>query len=276
MDEKLVSELKAKAREIRRLTLESIGHLGVGHVGGAMSVIDILTLLYNVHMDVDPANPNKEDRDRLILSKGHAGPALYATLAHQGFFPVEWLQSLNIGGTRLPSHCDRNRTPGIDMTTGSLGMGLSAGVGMALANRLNGSHRMVYVILGDGECNEGQIWEAAMCASHFNLENLIAIVDYNKMQIDGYTHEIMELEDFPSKWRAFGWHAIHVDGHDFQAMDAAIKLAKGNRRKPTAVILDTIKGKGASFCEGQVGSHNLPVTMDMVRDALARLNAEAN
>lgn len=274
MEDSKLRDLKLSAREIRKLTLDSIAHLGVGHVGGAMSIIDLLALLYGKVMTVDPSQPQMPDRDRLVLSKGHAGPALYATLAYHGYFPREWMKTLNTGGTNLPSHCDRNLTPGIDMTTGSLGQGLSAGLGLTLGNRLDGRTSWVYVIQGDGECNEGQVWEAAMCASHFGVERLITFIDYNKMQIDGYTYEIMNLDDLAAKWRAFGWHVLRVDGHDIHSMDAAIALAKTHTRAPTAIILDSVKGKGASFAEGKVDNHNMPVTAEMLREAIAKLDAE--
>ncbi len=282
--------LEDRARELRALTIEEIGHLGVGHIGGAMSVIEVLTLLYYKKMNVDPADPAKPDRDLLVLSKGHAGPALYATLAMKGFFPKEWLLTLNHGGTRLPSHCDRSKTPGIDMTTGSLGQGLSAACGLALASRMDGKPGTVYCIIGDGESDEGQNWEAAMFAAHYSLSNLVAFTDFNMMQIDGTTEEIMNLADPVAKWKAFGWEAERVDGHDMAAIDAAIDRAASRRcageaakavgeaaplgssfGSPTMIILDTIKGKGCSFCENQVASHNMSYTAEQTAEALAAL-----
>jgi transketolase len=263
--------LESKAKEIRCLTIDCIGFLGTGHIGGALSVIDVLTLLYYRHMNVDPLDPRKKDRDQLVLSKGHAGPALYATLASKGFFPLEWLHTLNMGGTRLPSHCDRNRTPGIDMTTGSLGQGLSAAVGIALGNRMNGIGSRVFAVIGDGESNEGQIWEAALAARQFKLNKLIAFTDYNKMQIDGLTKDVMDLEDLSAKWSSFGWAAQRVDGHDIAAMDEAVENANNEREKPSMIILDTIKGKGASFAEGLLSSHNMAFDMATAQAAIAAL-----
>ncbi len=222
-------------------------------------------------MDVDPADPRKRDRDQLVLSKGHSGPALYATLASKGFFPVDWLHTLNVGGTRLPSHCDRNRTPGIDMTTGSLGQGLSAACGIALGNRLNGIASRVFAIIGDGESDEGQNWEAAMFAAHNRLENLIAFTDCNKLQIDGSTEEIMNLGNLGAKWEAFGWFVQEVDGHDFAAMDAAVGRVKEGKGRPSMIILHTVKAKGFSLAEGQVASHNMAFSYEDAKKAIAVL-----
>jgi transketolase len=261
------------AKEIRSLTIDEIGYLGVGHIGGAMSVVELLTLLYYEHMKVDPANPRMIGRDWLVLSKGHAGPTLYATLAKKGFFPRDWLHSLNKGGTRLPSHCDRNLTPGVDMTTGSLGQGFSAALGIALGLRLDGSGGTVYTVIGDGESDEGQVWEAAMYAGHCRLSRLIAFTDYNKQQLDGFTRDILDLESLADKWRAFGWFVQQVDGHDFLAMDKAIQAAKTQASKPSMIILDTIKGKGCTFAEGLVGNHNMSYGMDQAAAAIAALDA---
>lgn len=206
-----------------------------------------------------------------MLSKGHAGPALYSTLATRGFFPVEWLCTLNVGGTRLPSHCDMNRTPGIDMTTGSLGQGLSAAIGICLGNRLDGRARKVYAIIGDGETNEGQIWEAAMAATQFKLNHLIAFTDYNKLQIDGFMHEVMDIDDLNSKWVSFGWFVQRVNGHDFEEMDLAIARAKAEAFRPSMIILDTKKGKGAFFAENKAESHNMAIDPKAAQAAMAML-----
>ena len=262
--------LEAKARDIRILTIDAIGFLGVGHIGGALSVVELLTVLYYRHLRHDPARPRWPGRDRLVLSKGHAGPALYSTLASRGFFPEDWLHTLNKGGTMLPSHCDRNKTPGIDMTTGSLGQGLSAACGIALANRIDGIDCDVYAILGDGESDEGQVWEAAMLASKYRLTRLIAFTDNNKLQIDGPTKEIMDLGRLEDKWAAFGWRASRADGHDVAAIDEAIREAK-DRGGPAMIILDTIKGKGASFCEGAVTNHNMAFDYETAKAAIAQL-----
>ncbi len=269
-----ISYLYDKAREVRKTTIQCIANLGVGHVGGAMSIADVLTYLYFHEMSIDPAVPKLPDRDRLVLSKGHAGPTLYSILAMKGFFPMEWLQTLNRGGTNLPSHCDMNRTPGIDMTTGSLGQGLSAAIGIAFACRLDKRHSTVYAIIGDGESQEGQIWEAAMTAPQFRLDNLIAFTDFNKMQIDGTVAEVMNIEKLEDRWASFGWHTQRIDGHSFEAIDRAVQIAKETRGLPSMIILDTIKGKGCTFAENKVGSHNMPVSHEQMREAVAALDAE--
>jgi transketolase len=268
-------QLADKARRIRELTIDAIGHLGVGHIGGSMSVVDILTLLYYRHMNVDPANPRIRDRDIFVLSKGHAGPALYSVLADKGFFPQEWLYTLNVGGTNLPSHADRNRTPGVDMTTGSLGQGLSAAIGIALGNRVDEIDSTVYALIGDGDTNEGQTWEAAMAANQYKLSNLIAVTDYNKMQIDGTSDEIMDTSRLEERWRSFGWYTQQVNGHDFIQMDEAIRNAQSESSGPSMIILETIKGKGAYFCEGKTESHNMKYDRETARKAIERLYQEA-
>jgi transketolase len=263
-----LKELEEIAKEIRIKTIDSIGFLGVGHIGGAMSIVELLTILYYRKMNIDPKDPQKKDRDKLVLSKGHAGPALYSTLAKKGYFPIEWLHTLNKGGTNLPSHCDMNRTPGIDMTTGSLGQGLSSAIGLTLAMRLDGIDSNVFAVIGDGESQEGQNWEAAMAASQFKLNKLIAFTDNNKMQIDGYTNNIMPIGDLESKWSSFGWNTARIDGHDLSALSAAIDNARLSTEKPTMIILDTIKGKGCSFAEGQLTNHNMPYTYEQAQEAI--------
>jgi len=270
MEANEIKQLEALAREIRILTIDAIACIGVGHIGGALSIVDVLTLMYEKHLRMDPAHPDKPDRDRVVLSKGHAGPALYAILAKKGFFPMDWLKTLNKGGTRLPSHCDRTKTPGIDMSTGSLGQGISAACGIAIGMKMNGLDSRTYCIIGDGESNEGLVWEAAMLAAHRKLDNLIAFTDKNNLQIDGATDEVMGM-DLQAKWTAFGWHTVTVDGHDFAAMDEAIRAAKSVKGKPSMIILNTIKGKGCAFCEGQAGSHNMPVTREQADTAIAAL-----
>jgi len=263
-------ELEARAKDIRILTIDAIGYLGVGHIGGALSVVEVLAVLYYRHLRHDPARPRWRERDRLVLSKGHAGPALYSTLALRGFFPVEWLHTLNQGGTLLPSHCDRNRTPGIDMTTGSLGQGLSAACGIALATRLDGIDCQVYAILGDGESDEGQVWEAAMFAANHRLDRLVAFTDRNRLQLDGPTDEVMDLGRLEDKWSAFGWNTTRVDGHDVAAIDRAIREARAGGG-PAMIILDTVKGKGADFCEGSADNHNLAFDYETAKAAIDRL-----
>ncbi|MDA3810792.1 MAG: transketolase [Spirochaetaceae bacterium] len=271
MSDEDLKELLEQAKEIRIKTIDSIGFLGVGHIGGAMSIVELLTILYYRKMKIDPENPKMEDRDKLVLSKGHAGPALYSILAQKGFFPEELLHTLNKGGTTLPSHCDMNKTPGIDMTTGSLGQGLSSSIGLALAMRLDNIDRNVFTIIGDGESQEGQNWEAAMAASQFKLNKLIAFTDNNKMQIDGYTDDIMPIGDLESKWSSFGWNTARIDGHDFAALDKAIDNARLSTEKPTMIILDTIKGKGCTFAEGVITNHNMPFTYDQAKEAIKAL-----
>lgn len=267
-----LEKLQGFANEIRKKTIYEIANLGVGHIGGALSIVEILALLYGREMQVRPEQPDWQNRDLLVLSKGHAGPALYATLSLRGFFPDAWLETLNQGGTNLPSHCDRTKTPGIDMSTGSLGQGLSAACGMAYARNIDKNPCYVYAIIGDGESQEGQNWEAAMFASHYKLGHLIAFTDYNKLQIDGTTDEIMSLGDIRAKWQAFGWYTQRVDGHDFQQMHDAIQNAK-RQELPSMIILDTIKGKGADFCEGMVGNHNMKVDMATAMQAISKLEA---
>jgi transketolase len=273
-----MESLNGFAKEIRKKILMMIGKLGVGHIGGALSIADVLALLYGGEMRYDPQNPHWEGRDILVLSKGHAGPALYAALALKGFFPLSWLDTLNQGGTRLPSHCDRNLTPGIDMTTGSLGQGLSVACGIALGRKIDGSGVKVFCIIGDGESDEGQNWEAAMFAAHYGLSNLIAFTDYNKLQIDGSTDDVMNLGDIEEKWKSFGWHVRRCSGHDLAAMHEAVSAARTQGQeaggRPAMIILDTIKGKGAAFCENKVESHNMSFTRETAEAAIAALEKE--
>lgn len=266
--------VKQKAKQIRRLTMDCIGKLGVGHVGGSLSIADLLAVLYyGGHMRVDPAQPKMEGRDRLVLSKGHAGPALYATLADKGFFPLEELDTLNRPNTKLPSHCDMLRTPGVDMTAGSLGQGFSCSVGIAIGSQIRGDGARIYAIVGDGESQEGQIWEAAMLAAHKKLDNLTAFTDYNKMQIDGSVSEVNEVADLRAKWEAFGWHVEEVrDGNDVQEIHEALQRAKEVKGKPSMVILHTVKGKGVSFVQSAgVGNHNMPISPEQRIAALEEL-----
>lgn len=265
-------QLKQKAIDVRRLTVEEISHLGIGHVGGSMSVVEVLVLLYYRHLKHDPANPAWEDRDKYVMSKGHAGPALYAVLADRGYFPKDMLYTLNQGGTNLPSHCDMNRTPGIDMTTGSLGQGLSAAVGIALGHRLRSLPGRVFALIGDGDTNEGQTWEAAMSASMFGLNNLVAFTDYNKMQIDGPIDSIMKTDRLLDRWTSFGWFTQQVDGHDFAALDAALELAVAETSRPSMIIADTIKGKDLPGIEGDYKNHNMPLTAEDAEKIYAYLD----
>ncbi|MDR1109030.1 MAG: transketolase [Spirochaetaceae bacterium] len=274
MEKELLADLRSKAKEIRKLTIEEIGTLGSGHIGGAMSIADLLALLYFHRMKVDPANPRWEDRDQLVVSKGHAGPAVYAALALKGFFPKEWLGTLNQGGTRLPSHCDRNLTPGIDMTAGSLGQGFSAALGIALGLRMDGKPSRVYTVIGDGESDEGQIWEGALFAAARGLSNITAFTDYNKLQLDGYTKDILDLGDLRAKWSAFGWYTQEVDGHDLEALDGAVEKALAQKDKPSMIIMNTIKGKGCFFAEGIEKNHSMAFNLDKAREAMALLDGQ--
>jgi transketolase len=265
-------ELNEKCRRIRYLTMDSIGKLGVGHVGGSLSAVEALVVLYYNHMRVDPKNPKMDGRDRFILSKGHAGPVLYAILADKGFFPLEWLDTLNRPGTNLPSHADMNLTPGIDMTTGSLGQGFSCAVGVAIGAQRKGDGAYIYTMIGDGETNEGIIWEAAMLAGNQKLNNLIAFTDYNKMQLDGTTTEINDLEPLDEKWYAYGWNVLSVDGHDVEAIDEAVMQAKKEQTRPTMILLNTLKGKGVSFLEAiWQNNHNVALSPEQHKQALEEL-----
>ncbi len=275
-----LAELGSQARSIRRSCLETIASLGIGHVGGSMSVVDLLALLYFRHLRIDAANPKAPDRDWFVLSKGHAGPALYAALAEKGILPRALLGTLNRGGTSLPSHADRLRTPGVDMSTGSLGQGFSAATGIALGLRMDGPRpdgttKRCWAIVGDGESDEGQVWEAAAFAAHYKLDNLVAFIDANKFQIDGATEAVMSLRDLEAKWRAFGWKALRADGHDLGAMDRAILEACAEGGRPTMIVLDTIKAKGVPALEGRAESHNAAFGPADLAAALGAMEKEA-
>lgn len=264
-------DLNAISRQIREEIVRSIGSIGIGHIGGSLSLAEVLAVLYFKHMKIDPENPQLAGRDRLVVSKGHAGPALYAALALRGYFPKEAMLTLNAPGTNLPSHCDMHKTPGIDMTTGSLGQGFSCAVGIALASRLRGDNATIFAIIGDGESQEGQIWEAAMYAGNQKLNRLIAFTDYNDLQIDGNVSQVNDVAPLEEKWRAFKWHTLVVDGHDVQALDSAILNAKG-QDKPTMIIARTIKGKGVSFVVSKgAGNHNMPFSKEDAQIALEEL-----
>ena len=266
--EKEARDIKVVADGIRLVTLQAFSYIGFGHIGGAMSIIETLAVLYGGELSCDPNKPDWEGRDRLVMSKGHAGPALYATLCLRGFFPKELLQELNQGGGRLPSHCDMHKTPGIDMTTGSLGQGMSTAIGLALGARLNDYGNYTFLILGDGECDEGQVWEGAMFAAHYKLGGLIAFVDWNKQQLDGFTKDVMDLGDIAGKFEAFGWHAQTVDGHDPGKIKVAVIDAKLETEKPSVIILDTIKGYGCDFAEGLAGNHHMNFTKEQIEKAI--------
>lgn len=266
-------EVQAFSIRVKMEVSKMIANLGVGHLGGALSITEVLAVLYNGQMRYDPAHPAWEGRDYLVLSKGHAGPALYATLAMKGFYPMEELNTLNRPGTRLPSHCDRLKTPGIDMTCGSLGQGLSAAAGLALSLKVDKKDNWVFAIVGDGECDEGQVWEATLFAAQRKLDNLIAFVDFNHLQLDGRIEDICDLGDIGQKFADFNWFVQSVDGHDVGAIDKAVEEAKRRRGKPAMIVLNTVKGKGWSKTENQVGSHSRGFTPDELKEALAEMES---
>lgn len=266
--------LRRKAHEIRTLTLETIGHVGKGHLGGCMSLCEVMSVLYFSQMNVRPENPQWKHRDRFILSKGHAGPVVYSALALRGYFDREALKSLNELGTSIPSHCDATRTAGVDVTTGSLGQGFSVTVGIALAAKLDREALYVYPIIGDGESQEGLVWEAAMLAGNKGLDNIIGFTDYNNLQIDGHVSEVNGLEPLADKWAAFGWDVQSVDGHDVEEIDQAVSRAKQGGGKPHMIILRTVKGKGISFAENVVTNHSMTISKDVLERELKLLRGE--
>ena len=268
-----MTSLEQIAKEIRILTVKCIASLGSGHIGGSMSIVDVLTALYYKEMNVDPKNPLMEGRDRLVVSKGHAGPAVYATLAHKGYFPESELYTLNKYGTNLPSHCDMNKTPGVDMTTGSLGQGLSCALGLALGSKIKNDNATIYAIIGDGESQEGQIWEAAFFASHKKLDNLIVFLDYNKMQLDGTLEEVNDSGNMYDKFKSFGFDTYSIDGHNIDEIIATIEKAKTVKGMPHMIVLNTIKGKGVSFAEAaKANSHSMPVSKEALEEAIKELS----
>ena len=264
-----VKKLEEIARRIRIAVLKMTTKAGSGHPGGSLSCVDIITALYFKILRHDPKNPKWEERDRFILSKGHSAPALYAALAEAGYFDKEILMTLRRPWSILQGHTDMTRTPGVEMSAGSLGQGLSFAVGVALAGKLDKKDYKVYVLMSDGECDEGQVWEAAMAASHYSLDNLIAIIDRNKQQIDGWTEEVMTLEPFKDKWIAFGWRVMEIDGHNFKEIIEA--LHKAREGGPTVIIAHTVKGKGVSFMENNLEYHGRALREDELREALREL-----
>ena len=257
MEQKDFEKLKRFSADIRIWTIRTIAKAGFGHIGGSASLADVLAVLYGGAMKIDPANPKWEDRDWFVLSKGHCAPALYATLALKGFFPMDWLNTLNKGGTNLPSHADRIRVPGVDMSTGSLGQGISAAVGIAWANRLQGRDSYTYCIVGDGECNEGQIWEACQTAAHCGLDHFILLVDWNKKQLDVRLAEVCDPGSYEDRFRSFGFDCQTVKGYDTEDIWNGIERAKANPGKPHCILLDTIKGLGVNFAEEVEFNHYL-------------------
>ena len=261
------------ANEVRKGIVESVYSAGCGHPGGSLSIADIITYLYFEEMQVRPEEPKWQGRDRMVLSKGHTAPALYSVLALRGFFPREELLTLRKTGSRLQGHPDMKNIPGVDMTTGSLGMGISAACGMALSAKVSGDSYRVYTIVGDGESEEGQVWEAAMFAAHYKLDNLVAVIDWNGLQIDGPVAEVMNPTPHDEKLRAFGWHVISIDGHDLDAIEAAFKEAKTVKDRPTAIIAKTVKGRGVSFMENKVDWHGKAPKTEEYEIAMAELSA---
>jgi len=259
------------AKKLRRHVITMIATAGSGHPGGSLSAADVITVLYFKVLRYNPKNPQWPDRDRFILSKGHAAPILYAALAEVDYFPVAELATLRKLDSRLQGHADRNFTPGVEMSAGSLGMGLSFAIGVALAARLDSKTYRTYVLLSDGECEEGQTWEAALSAAHFKVDNITAIVDCNGMQLSGWTHDIMNLEPFIQKWQAFGWHTIDIDGHDLDQILPACQEAGKIKGKPTVIIAHTIKGKGVSFMENNAAFHGKAPTWEEAERALKEL-----
>ena len=264
--------LKEQAKQIRRDIVSMVGAAKSGHPGGSLSAAEILTYLYFEEMNVNPAEPKWEDRDRFVLSKGHAAPVLYAALARKGFFPAEDLMSLRKIGSHLQGHPDMKKVPGVDMSTGSLGTGFSAATGIALACQLDKKPSYVYTLLGDGELQEGQVWEAAMSAAHYKLDNLIAFVDNNGLQIDGNIDDVLSPNPIDAKFAAFGWHVQVIDGHDFAQIAEAIKAAKAATGKPSVIVAKTVKGKGVSYMENQAGWHGSAPNAEQVAQAMEELN----
>lgn len=274
MDAVTKKQLQIKACTVRMGVIEGVFNAKSGHPGGSLSVADILTYLYFDHMNVDPKNPKDENRDRFVLSKGHTAPALYAVLANKGFFPVSEIKNLRKPGAMLQGHPSMNRTPGVDMSTGSLGQGISTAVGMALAGKIDKKDYRVYTVLGDGEIEEGQVWEAAMFAAAKGLDNLCAVVDNNNLQIDGFIAEVNSPYPIPEKFRAFGWNVIEIYGHSFDEIDAAFKAAAEFKGKPTAIIAKTVKGKGVSFMEDQCSWHGTAPNAEQYEQAMNELKAQ--
>ena len=265
--------LRKVAEEVRLGILEGTYNAGSGHPGGSLSCADVMTYLYFAELNIDPANPKWEDRDRFVLSKGPAAPALYSALSLRGFFPREDIKTLRQIDSHLQGHPDMNKTPGVDISTGSLGIGVSNACGMAIAAKLQGKDYRVFAITGDGELQEGQIWESAMFASHYKLDNLIVFADANKLQIDGRTTDVMSPEPIDKRFEAFGWNVTRINGHDFDAIEAAVEAAKLVKGKPSVIVCDTVKGKGVSFMEDKAGWHGVAPKKDEYEAAVAEVKA---
>ena len=274
MEQELRKKLERFALEIRIGVLEEMKARGFGHVGGSLSIADALAVLYGTQMRIDPANPNWPERDKLVCSKGHAGPAVYAALALKGYFSYDMLKTLNQPGTKLPSHCDRNKTPGVDMTTGSLGQGTSLACGMALGERMRGRDTRVFLIVGDGEANEGQVWEACMFAAAKHLGNLVLLLDVNGKQLDGCTKDVLDMLDLGAKLSAFGFDTTSIDGNDIGALYDALERTRNGGDKPYAIVLNTIKGKGVRQIEEMKSNHSVAVSPEQWGEWLAALQQQ--
>ena len=275
MDKTKLIELSRIANNLRISIIEAVYNAGCGHPGGSLSIADILTYLYFEELNVDPANPKNPARDRFVLSKGHTAPALYAVLAERGFIPKEDLKTLRKTASYLQGHPDMKGIPGVDMSTGSLGQGISTACGMALSAKVSGDSYRVYTILGDGESQEGQVWEAAMFAAHYKLDNLVAFIDLNGLQIDGSITEVMNPTPHDEKFLAFGWNVITIDAHNFEEIESALKQAKETKGKPTAIIAKSVKGKGISYMENKCEWHGQAPKEDLYKVAIADLEAIA-
>ena len=275
MDKTMQLELKRTANNLRISIIEEVYNAKCGHPGGSLSIADIMTYLYFVEMNIDPKNPKMDNRDRFVLSKGHTAPALYAALAERGFFPKEDLVTLRKTASYLQGHPDMKGVPGVDMSTGSLGQGISTACGMALSAKVSGDSYRVYTVLGDGESEEGQVWEAAMFAAHYKLDNLVAIVDFNGLQIDGPITEVMNPTPHDEKFSAFGWNVITIDAHNFDEIESAFKQARETKGKPTAIIAKSTKGKGVSYMENACEWHGQAPKEDLYNVAIADLTAIA-
>lgn len=274
MDATLKKQLEITATKVRMGIIEGVYNAKAGHPGGSLSVADTLTYLYMARMNVDPTNPTMADRDRLVLSKGHTAPALYSVLAQRGFFPVEELKTLRKIGSRLQGHPVMNKVPGVDMSTGSLGQGVSAACGMALSGKISNDTYKVYAILGDGEIQEGQVWESAMFAAHYQLDNLVFVVDNNNLQIDGPITQVMSPYPIDEKFAAFGWHVITINGHDFDEIEKAFNEAETIANQPTVIIQKSVKGKGVSYMENNVAWHGAAPNTEQYEIAMAELQAK--
>lgn len=269
-----IKSLEKTAAEIRCGIIKAIHNAGSGHPGGSLSAADIVTALYFDEMNVDPKDPKMKGRDKFILSKGHAGPVQYSALAVKGYYPMEDFMTLRKLGSKFQGHPDMHKVPGIEMSTGSLGQGISAAGGMALANKLDNDPGRIYVLLGDGEIQEGIVWEALMSAAHYKLDNMVAILDHNGLQIDGKNEDVMTVAPVVEKFQAFGWNVIQIDGHDFEQILDAFKQARACEGKPTMIVAETIKGKGVSFMENNAGWHGKAPDEEQTKQALAELGGE--